>query len=366
MSRMVSYSSNFLASLQNTGLDCQWWHHGIFGFWWKQSNKLLLQLFISFGGCSCNINECSEGLNQSFHQIKDDRGRQICSSGSPTTSFLLCAGYWSGTQVWPQALVSDRQAPPGADRKAVPWTVAQPPQPGGEEVVVDSGGGSDNLRGPQTAGQPLGRDIQAPSWTVKTILCAHCWHPSPGPVWVVKMINAGPQQDRQLHQEPLELHHAEEGGAWGVPARWPQGFHIFSRRREETPPEIMSSSSGRGPELRSQSSAYNRTQSGPLPFSTDHSIMSVLFLNLSVFLMCHPLYFRWGDILMILTVATRWTVFSIIQVSYQWVSEYFLARYWGKTHSITFFIFWTSWLLTPDFKSNTWTSCSFHLTFNNR
>jgi len=58
-------------------------------------------------------------------------------------------------------MVGDRQAPPGPHRQAVPRALAQPPEPRGEEVVVDPGGGPHHLPGPQEAGQPLGRDLQA-------------------------------------------------------------------------------------------------------------------------------------------------------------------------------------------------------------
>lgn len=174
-----------------------------------------------------------------------------------------------------------------------------------------------------TAGQ------RSPSFFLdgNTILSAqHCV--SPFPVWVMKQIKcqADPQQDRQLHQEPLELHHEEEGGAWGVPARWLQEFHLFSRWSEETPPQTVSSSSSRAPALWSQSPAYTRTQSGPLPFWTQHNMVFwFLYVDLFVILKCDPLYFRWGDILMILTVDTWWTVFPKIQASYQWVFVNFFA-----------------------------------------
>lgn len=70
----------------------------------------------------------------------------------------------------------------------MPWTVAQPPQPRGEEIFMDPGRGSNHLRGPQTARQPLGRDLQASSWTVTLYFCAHCV--SSSHVWVSKRVNA--------------------------------------------------------------------------------------------------------------------------------------------------------------------------------
>lgn len=55
---------------------------------------------------------------------------------------------------------------------------------------MDSGGGPNHLWGPQTAWQPLGRDLQASSWTVIGYcnLCSHCI--SPFRVLVMNQINA--------------------------------------------------------------------------------------------------------------------------------------------------------------------------------
>lgn len=57
------------------------------------------------------------------------------------------------------------------------------------------------------------------------------------------------QQNRQLHQEPLELHHEEEGGARGLPARWLQELLVLPVWGEETPPQAMPPSSSRASAL---------------------------------------------------------------------------------------------------------------------
>lgn len=64
----------------------------------------------------------------------------------------------TGPEVRSQTLVSDRQAPEGAYRQAVPRALAQPPEPGGEEDIVDRGGRPDHLPGTREVGQPLGRN----------------------------------------------------------------------------------------------------------------------------------------------------------------------------------------------------------------
>lgn len=83
----------------------------------------------------------------------------------PLSSFLFLSpthtntpGDWAGPEVWSQALVGDRQAPEGAYRQAVPWALAQPPEPRGEEDIVDWGGGPHHLPGTREAGQPMGRN----------------------------------------------------------------------------------------------------------------------------------------------------------------------------------------------------------------
>lgn len=62
----------------------------------------------------------------------------------------------AGPEVRSKALVSDRQAPEGSYWQAVPRALAQPPQPGGEEDVVDRGRGPDHLPGTRETGKPLG------------------------------------------------------------------------------------------------------------------------------------------------------------------------------------------------------------------
>lgn len=62
----------------------------------------------------------------------------------------------AGAEVRSQALVGHRQAPEGSYRQAVPRALAQPPEPGGEEDVVDRGRGPDHLPGARETGKPLG------------------------------------------------------------------------------------------------------------------------------------------------------------------------------------------------------------------
>lgn len=73
-------------------------------------------------------------------------------SNKPPTS----PGDRAGPEVRSKALVGDRQAPEGSYRQAVPRALAQPPEPGGEEDVVDRGRGPDHLPGARETGKPLG------------------------------------------------------------------------------------------------------------------------------------------------------------------------------------------------------------------
>lgn len=57
----------------------------------------------------------------------------------------VCAGDRPGAQVRPKALVSDCKAPARENWKTVPRALAQPPEPRGEEVVLDARGRSDHL-----------------------------------------------------------------------------------------------------------------------------------------------------------------------------------------------------------------------------
>lgn len=61
------------------------------------------------------------------------------------------------------------QTPEGAIGEAVPRALAQPPEPGREEVLLDRGRGSHHLQSPLHAGKPLGRDRQAAAWKVETL-----------------------------------------------------------------------------------------------------------------------------------------------------------------------------------------------------
>lgn len=49
---------------------------------------------------------------------------------------------------------------------------------------------------------------------------------------------------------------------------------------------------------------------------------------------CEPLYFRLGDIRMILTVETWWRIFLKIQPLYQWVFVYLISCLWEETCQI--------------------------------
>lgn len=84
------------------------------------------------------------------------RPSSSCSNVTPTS-----LGDWAGPEVRSKALVGDRQALEGSYRQAVPRTLAQPPEPGGEEDVVDRGRGPDNLPGAWETGKPLGWNCEA-------------------------------------------------------------------------------------------------------------------------------------------------------------------------------------------------------------
>lgn len=58
------------------------------------------------------------------------------------------------------------QTPEGAIGEAVSGAMAQPPQPGRKEVLLDPGGGPHHLQSPLHAGKPLGRDRQTSAWEV--------------------------------------------------------------------------------------------------------------------------------------------------------------------------------------------------------
>lgn len=78
------------------------------------------------------------------------------STPSNTHKHTTSPGDWAGAKVWSQALVGDRQAPERTHWQAVPRALAQPPEPRGEEDIVDWGGGPNHLSGPWEAGKPLG------------------------------------------------------------------------------------------------------------------------------------------------------------------------------------------------------------------
>lgn len=73
-----------------------------------------------------------------------------------TNPAFLSTGDRPGEQVWQQAVGYCGQAPEGPAGEAVPGTLAQPPQPGCEEILLDSRGGPHHLQGPLHAGKPLG------------------------------------------------------------------------------------------------------------------------------------------------------------------------------------------------------------------
>lgn len=58
------------------------------------------------------------------------------------------------------------QAAEGSPGEAVQGAMAQPPQPGREEVLVDTRGGPDHLQSPLCPREPLGGDRQASTWKV--------------------------------------------------------------------------------------------------------------------------------------------------------------------------------------------------------
>lgn len=65
------------------------------------------------------------------------------------------------------------QTPEGPPGKAVPGTLAQPPQPRRQEVLVDSGGRPRHLQGPLRAGKPLGGDRQTAARKVSELIYFH-------------------------------------------------------------------------------------------------------------------------------------------------------------------------------------------------
>lgn len=88
-----------------------------------------------------------------------------------------------------------------------------------------------------------------------------------------------PQQDGQLHQEPLEFYHEEEGGAWGLPARRLQDFQL-SQRCEGTSQQAMSSDSSGATAPKPQSSACDGIQPGPCLISSSHILnVSACYLH---------------------------------------------------------------------------------------
>lgn len=118
---------------------------------------------------------------------------------------LRCSGHRAGKSLWQQAVGHCGPAPEGQAGQAVQRTLAQPPQPQCEEVLVDGRGGPNHLQGPLPAGKPLGRDRQAAPWEVswgpRALLVLKGWGEDgcDGRVLYLSNFPDSPRPDPDLH-----------------------------------------------------------------------------------------------------------------------------------------------------------------------
>lgn len=155
-----------------------------------------------------------------------------------------------------------------------------------------------------------------------TILCAHCICLLP--VWVMKtaklLLIISPTgrttPSRTTGTPPW-------GGRWSMRVT----CRMAPRASLLLTVEWRDATTGRVPLQQSPSTVIavpclyqDPTRSTSLLDSTLYAVLISFICCLYCFLFKHDsMYFRWGDVLMILTVETWWTIFQIIQASYWWV-----------------------------------------------